>query len=468
MKRKLATILCFVLMLSMLPTISYAENAQYPKVWEKNCNSNFGFTMGSGEWITISKDSIFLLDMETGYDSTCQHPVDVDIKLIGLKSKNGGKTAEAYKVKSWTCRSDEDFSYILNANEIPSDFFALSYLKIEASSMIKYNVKFAEYEGYSTSATIPRSINMTVGEKKAIELSNATSSSKLAYVTSWYSSDETFAVVNSKGIVTAKKEGTCIVTANLAGGLSLCSNIIITNGGLEHSNITIYRGTSIVNSIIGASTDVTWKSSNKKIATVSSNGKIKGIKLGKCTVSAFFNGAIYKCNVQVIQHPPKYGGYLADYYTRSKCFEVKIHNYGKKNITILSSGANAKDKDYKHWDRKVKLSKGSSITIKPGKTKFVRFKVSGKQAWPNYLDATIFCYIKVDGKKYYTKFIPWDYEEAEEPDEGIRCEKDDIGATPVYSDIEMYDNCYYKSGKKWKHPSIKDCLISYYYTTLNL
>jgi len=35
-----------------------------------------------------------------------------------------------------------------------------------------------------------------------------------------------------------------------------------------------------------ASQDVTWKSSNKKIATISSSGKVKGIKAGKVTITA--------------------------------------------------------------------------------------------------------------------------------------------------------------------------------------
>lgn len=45
---------------------------------------------------------------------------------------------------------------------------------------------------------------------------------------------------------------------------------------------------------------VTWKSSNKKIATVDSKGNVKGKKTGTCTITATCSKKKYKCTVKVL------------------------------------------------------------------------------------------------------------------------------------------------------------------------
>lgn len=44
---------------------------------------------------------------------------------------------------------------------------------------------------------------------------------------------------------------------------------------------------------------MTWATSNKRIATVSSNGIIKGIKVGKVNITATANKKKYVCKVTV-------------------------------------------------------------------------------------------------------------------------------------------------------------------------
>ncbi len=44
---------------------------------------------------------------------------------------------------------------------------------------------------------------------------------------------------------------------------------------------------------------ITWKSSNKKVATVSSKGKVTAKKKGKATITAKVAGKTYKCKVTV-------------------------------------------------------------------------------------------------------------------------------------------------------------------------
>jgi uncharacterized protein YjdB len=48
-----------------------------------------------------------------------------------------------------------------------------------------------------------------------------------------------------------------------------------------------------------AASKVTWTSSNKKIATVTSSGKVKGVKAGTCTITAKVGKKSVKCKVTI-------------------------------------------------------------------------------------------------------------------------------------------------------------------------
>lgn len=89
-----------------------------------------------------------------------------------------------------------------------------------------------------------------------------------------------------------------------------------------------------------------------------------------------------------------------DYNTRNNTITFKVCNISNKKIKIMSAGA---ELVYVHGDeygRKVCLAGGkSSITIKSGQTKKVKFKVLGNEALYD-TDVQIFCYWKWRNKKY--------------------------------------------------------------------
>lgn len=70
---------------------------------------------------------------------------------------------------------------------------------------------------------------------------------------------------------------------------------------MEKSKVSVAVGKSVQLRAIarGKSPKITWKSSDKKIATVSSSGKVKGKKTGKVTITAKANGVSAKCVVTV-------------------------------------------------------------------------------------------------------------------------------------------------------------------------
>ena len=66
------------------------------------------------------------------------------------------------------------------------------------------------------------------------------------------------------------------------------------------------------------------------------------------------------------------------------------------------------DVDYKKYDRKLYLPNHKNIKIEAGKTKYVHFKIKGKNTWPDYTDHTIRYYFIFAGKKYLGS--TWDEE----------------------------------------------------------
>lgn len=68
---------------------------------------------------------------------------------------------------------------------------------------------------------------------------------------------------------------------------------------LNKTKATVYVGKSTQLKVTGTKKKVTWKSSNKKIATVTSKGKVTAKKKGTATITATVSGKKYTCKVTV-------------------------------------------------------------------------------------------------------------------------------------------------------------------------
>lgn len=95
-------------------------------------------------------------------------------------------------------------------------------------------------------------------------------------------------------------------------------------------------------------------------------------------------------------------GDLYSYNTRSNIFKMSLTNRSKKKITIYSKGAVALDDDYVSFDRNVKMTKNrKKITIKPGDSKTISWKVIGNTTWYKVGDFEIQFKCKYKGKVYW-------------------------------------------------------------------
>lgn len=108
------------------------------------------------------------------------------------------------------------------------------------------------------------------------------------------SSDDSIATVDGAGLVTGVASGSAVIICrtNEGGFVGTCNVTVIQGVSLTLSptyrEIALGKTFTIKKKILPeeyADTPVTWKSSNTAIATVTKNGKVKGIKKGKCTIT---------------------------------------------------------------------------------------------------------------------------------------------------------------------------------------
>lgn len=122
-------------------------------------------------------------------------------------------------------------------------------------------------------------------------------SSTVAYTVSYKSSKPSVASVNSKGVVTAKKAGSCKITATYKAGSetkTFTKNITVKNAyfKFKKSKSSMKVGKSSTFTLKGygvKASSAVWKSSKKKVLTVGKkNGKVKALKAGTATITASY------------------------------------------------------------------------------------------------------------------------------------------------------------------------------------
>ncbi len=177
--------------------------------------------------------------------------------------------------------------------------------------------------------------------KKVTDPANANKTAK------WTSSNSSIASVSSSGKVTGKRLGSCTITCTLTkyNQSARCRVKVAklnSRVSLDKKNIRIgvgqtYRLNKTVWSNNTSLPKVTWKSSNKRVVTVNSNGKLTGKKVGLAKITVTTKDAIRAkatCKVRVIQRVTSISlssDYQVIYVGRSKNLKVK---YRPANATI--------------------------------------------------------------------------------------------------------------------------------------
>lgn len=174
---------------------------------------------------------------------------------------------------------------------------------------------------------------LTIGKGKTATLKATVNPTKnvTSKKVTWNSSKKSVATVNSSGKITAKKIGTTTITVKTANGKTAKCKVTVKNlpskVKLNKTKATIESdGTVTLKATVSPSNvtskKVTWTSSNKKVATVNSRGKVTAKKPGTVTITAkTVNGKTAKCKVTVKK---------IDYVNRLRTY-IDKHSDGKLN-----------------------------------------------------------------------------------------------------------------------------------------
>ncbi len=138
-----------------------------------------------------------------------------------------------------------------------------------------------------------KSVTLEVGQTKSLKING--SSRKVT----WSTSKKSVATISSSGKITAKAVGSAIITASVSGKKLTCKVTVKEPIEISYQSYNLDIGKSKTLKITGTTKAVTWTSGDKRIATVSSSGKVTAVSDGKTTISASVDGKKLTCNIKV-------------------------------------------------------------------------------------------------------------------------------------------------------------------------
>ena len=341
--------------------------------------------------------------------------IDLDIRLA-----NGGYTSE----DQFSLELQETWGWVIERdNCILPDNFSGTYVeqyycpRLLSNGQYQYvfdnnsvhdlciNYKIYTFSCVATTFSPEiQELNMIAGQDRLVKINPIPSTGYLVYENISSSNNSVAEVYwDRDGIyVSANRAGTCYINVVNSTGFSKRINITVTNPStpkLRYTSYKMCKGETLQNELRFTSSKVSWSSSNKKVATVSKNGKITAKKVGKAIITAKVGNKKYKCKINIVRQEPDFFAYLADYNTRSNYFEVNFLNQSNKSVTIYSSGAKVMHVAYKAYDRNLRMKK-RSVVVKPHKSITIRFYVKGRVTWYDYERYTLQYKFKFDGVSY--------------------------------------------------------------------
>ena len=166
-------------------------------------------------------------------------------------------------------------------------------ITVKTTSGKKATCKVTVVKSNKKSAGIKLSAKKLTLKQNATKQLKATLDKNATDKVTWSSSNKKVATVDKNGVVTAGKKGTVTITAKTSGGKKATCKVTVkvpaTKVKLNKTKATVAKGRTLTLKATmtpSSSTDkLTWTSSNKKVASVDKNGKVKALKKGTATIT---------------------------------------------------------------------------------------------------------------------------------------------------------------------------------------
>lgn len=221
--------------------------------------------------------------------------------------------------------NDKTFSYSVN-NDI-AKVSAAGMITAYKPGVIYISAKSGDEE-YSFKLTVKKpsfkksTVSMYIKKSSTQKLINSPKK------VSWSSSNKKVAKVDSKGKVVSIKRGTCYIKAT-AYGTVYKYKLVVKNPSIAYASkkpSTKYHCYFKLK-VLGKGKSVKWKSSNKKVATVSKSGKVFCKKKGTVVIFAKTSGVTVKKKIKIKANSYSNPGYSTTMY---------YEDYGMPEIAFKS------------------------------------------------------------------------------------------------------------------------------------
>ncbi|SFA84365.1 PEGA domain-containing protein [Acetitomaculum ruminis DSM 5522] len=231
---------------------------------------------------------------------------DISLKSTSATLYVGGKVTIVSEISPATALNKEVTYKSSNSKVATVNVKGIVTAKKAGTATITVTTKDQE----KTAKYVVKVINntITLNSKKVVLYTKTKTSATLKATVrglkntvTWKSSNPKVATVNAKGLVKAKKAGNTTITAT-ANGVSVTCSVKVAKATLtiKKSHISIKKGkTAYIGAKATPKAKITYKSSNKKIASVDSKGYVKGKKTGRVKITITANGITKKVEVFV-------------------------------------------------------------------------------------------------------------------------------------------------------------------------
>ena len=292
---------------------------------KKHKNNHFTASLKKGQEVeifissidsSVKVEKISKVDMNHVTDGYYTIGTDIPVgKYVGKLNKIESNFRHAEIGKSEKNSSMISGTYLYSSKDSYVETFAAGdQLHITA---LGATIKLTEHIVVPNSITLSKSsLNLLKNQTVKVKATIAPSNAKVKDVV-WKSSNTKVAKVDSKGNIKGISYGTATITATAKGNTKVKKTIKVKVAPPVHAKSVKLNKTS--SSVIKGNTltltatvspsnttnkTVKWKSSNKKVATVSSQGKITAVGVGTATITATTsNGKATKATIKVKPKP---------------------------------------------------------------------------------------------------------------------------------------------------------------------
>lgn len=310
-------------------SLGVKETLQLVPTNDQNCEGGYTYA-SSNKKIAVVDQNGLVTAKKTGSATirvTSYNGLTIDCAIT--VGKTPGKVALSEKQLHMGVGQTQKLSAVLSAGSVSAITFRSSdpeVAVVDADGVVtalapgKAKITAATYNGKTAACQVtvfaaPVSIRLsqseaTLPQGMQLDLSPAGNTGSYAAF-SCVSSDETVAVVDNNGIVTAVGVGSAIITVNSYNGLAAACEIVVTEApsqvSLNEEAVTLGAKESFqlaVSTDFDGDAGIRYESSKPAVAAVDGSGRITAKKPGVTTVTAVaFNGVTARCVVTVKKAP---------------------------------------------------------------------------------------------------------------------------------------------------------------------